>query len=65
MGLNRTDRKVMQTLSLQSKPLADKMTPTSTIYSAAQKLMKRGFVIKSDSYEIEDPFFGMWIARTK
>ena len=65
MYLNRTDRKVMQTLAQQFKPLAGKETPTSTVYSALQRLIKRGFVIKTEEYEIEDPFFRQWILRTK
>lgn len=64
MGLNRTDRKVMQILTQQIKPLTGKDAPTSTIYSALQRLIKRGFVIKTDEYEIEDPFFRLWISRT-
>lgn len=64
MSLNRTDRKVMQLLAQQAKPFIGRDIPTSTIYSALQRLIKRGFVIKTDEYEIEDPFFRLWIART-
>ena len=32
-----------------------------TIYSALKKLQKAGYVIYTDRYEIEDPFFRQWI----
>ena len=38
--------------------------PTSTIYSALKRLQKDGYVIYSDRYEIEDPFFREWIMRS-
>jgi hypothetical protein len=37
--------------------------PTSTIYSALKRLQKDGYVIYSDHYEIEDPFFKEWVLR--
>ena len=37
--------------------------PTSTVYSALKRLQKDGYVIYSDHYEIEDPFFKEWILR--
>ena len=36
---------------------------TSTIYSALKRLQKEGYVIYSDRYEIEDPFFKEWIIK--
>lgn len=35
---------------------------TSTIYSALKRLQKDGYVIYTDCYEMEDPFFSEWIA---
>ena len=48
-------------LSKGEKPYEQKSLPTSTIYSSIKKLMKKGFLIKENGYEIEDPFFKQWI----
>lgn len=61
--MNRTSRKIMQILSLGETPYKDRNLPTSTSYSSLKKLMKDGFVIRRDKYEIEDPFFREWIRR--
>ena len=34
---------------------------TSTVYSALKRLQKDGYVIYSDHYELEDPFYRQWI----
>lgn len=59
--MNRTSRKMMQMLSLGETPYKDRSLPTSTSYSSLKKLMKDGYVIRTDRYEIEDPFFCKWI----
>lgn len=59
--LNRTSRRILQMLSLGKAPYQDRNLPASTSYSALKKLMKDGYVIRTDAYEIEDPFFRMWI----
>lgn len=61
--MNRTSRKIMQILSLGKAPYKDRNLPTSTSYSSLKKLMKEGYVIRTDSYEIEDPFFRTWIKK--
>ena len=61
--LNRTSRKIMQLLSQGSQPLKNRALPTSTSFSSLKKLMKEGYVVRTDSYEIEDPFFKTWIQR--
>ena len=39
---------------------------TSTAYSSLQKLMKSGYVIKTETgYELDDPFFALWIKRKR
>ena len=58
--LNRTDKNILQRLASESL-LSMSDLRTSTIYSALKKMQKQGFVIYSNRYEIEDPFFKKWI----
>ncbi|MBO4777528.1 MAG: ATP-binding protein, partial [Bacteroidales bacterium] len=58
--LNRTDKNILQRLASDSS-LSMSYLRTSTIYSALKKMQKQGFVIYSNRYEIEDPFFKKWI----
>jgi hypothetical protein len=44
-----------------AKPLQSGEYRTSTVYSALKRLQKDGFVIYTDRYELEDPFFKQWI----
>jgi hypothetical protein len=50
----------MQRLSY-GLPLQTGENRTSTIYSALKRLQKDGYVIYTDRYEMEDPFFREWI----
>ncbi len=61
MSLNNTDKRIIRMLSKGEKPYEQKNLPTSTTYSSIKKLMKKGFLIKEDSYVLEDPFFKQWI----
>lgn len=60
MNFKRTNKWIMQRLSSE-KPLLSGEYRTSTIYSALKRLQKDGYVIYSDHYEMEDPFFSEWI----
>ncbi|MBQ9671354.1 MAG: ATP-binding protein [Prevotella sp.] len=60
---NRMDKRMMLILSQSQNPLQDHRLPTSTAFSAIKRLMKTGFVIRTDNYEIEDPFFKLWIIK--
>ena len=40
-------------LSKGEKPYEHKSIPTSTTYSSIKKLMKKGFLIKEESYELK------------
>ena len=60
MNFNRTNRWILKRLS-SGKPLQSGEYRTSTIYSALKRLQKDGYVIYSDRYEMEDPFFREWI----
>lgn len=60
MNFNRTNKWILQRLS-SGKPLQSSDHRTSTIYSALKRLQKDGYVIYTDRYEMEDPFFREWI----
>ena len=62
MGLNRTNRWILQRLAT-GEPLLTGEQRTSTVYSALKRLQKEGYVIYSDKYEIEDPFYRQWISE--
>ena len=62
MNFKRTNRWIMQRLS-SGKPLQTGEYRTSTVYSALKRMQKDGYVIYSDHYEMEDPFFREWIVR--
>ena len=61
-NLNRTNKWIMQRVASEGV-LQTGEHRTSTIYSALKRLQKNGYVIYSDHYEIEDPFFREWILR--
>ena len=64
MNLNRTNKWILQRL-VSDKPLQSGEYRTSTIYSALKRLQKDGYVIYSDHYELEDPFFKEWIVESQ
>ena len=64
-NFNNTDRRIMQTLC-RGKRLVDGCNlPTSTVYSAVKKLIKTGYIIKTQEYELEDPFFRRWVTDNR
>ena len=64
-NFNNTDRRIMQTLC-RGKRLVDGCNlPTSTVYSAVKKLIKTGYIIKTEEYELEDPFFRRWVTDNR
>ncbi len=60
-NFNRTDKQILFSLSSGQAPLQNRQVATSTLFSSIKKLMKAGFVIRMDNYEIEDPFLKRWI----
>lgn len=60
MNFKRTSKWIMQRLST-GLPLQTGELRTSTIYSALKKLQKDGYVIYTDRFELEDPFYKLWI----
>jgi hypothetical protein len=63
LNFNRTDRSIMMNLSKGVNPLQNRQVATSTSFSGIKRLIKAGYVIRMDDYEIEDPFFKEWILR--
>ncbi len=59
-GFNRTNRWILQRLATD-RPLQSGEHRTSTVYSALKRLQKEGYVVYSDRYELEDPFYRQWI----
>lgn len=61
VNFNITDRKILQAICLDSISEMKRKMPSSTFSSSMQRLMKKGYVIRIDKYELEDPFFCRWI----
>ena len=61
IGFNRMDKRMMIALCNSQNPLQNRQLPTSTVFSSIKRLMKTGYVIRGESYEVEDPFFKRWI----
>lgn len=63
LTLKRTDRQVLTSLANNQNPLSNRKVATSTTFSALKRLVRQGYLIKTENYEIEDPFFRQWIAK--
>ena len=72
MTFNRTDKKVLiginkslgsptRTTFLQNQGIES----ASTVYSSLKRLIRSGYVIKNESYEMDDPFFARWIIKRR
>ena len=66
--LNQTDKKILigiihETHSLLKEEFIRKISvsATSTVFSGLKRLVKQGYLIKKDKYELDDPFFKQWI----
>lgn len=58
---SQSQKKVLQ-LVAADRPFAGLPDfPATTLYSAAQKLVKVGILIKTPAFAVEDPFFHQWI----
>jgi AAA+ ATPase superfamily predicted ATPase len=70
-SFNNTDKKVMIELAFEQTNLLSTSTSykngsaSSTIYSALKRLTEKGILIKTDHYEIDDPFFRNWIVEKR
>ncbi len=63
MNFNKTDKYIMLNLAHKKQPSSTRSLPTSTIYSSVKRLMQMGYIIKTNEYEIEDPFFRNWLIK--
>jgi len=63
LNFNKTDKYVMVSICEGNNPAQDRNQPTSTMTRALLRLSKKGYIIRSDRYEIEDPFFRKWILK--
>ena len=63
LNFNKTDKYVMVVISEENNPVQDRKLPTSTLTSATLRLSKKGYIIRTEQYEMEDPFFKEWILR--
>jgi len=61
---NKTDQKILIELATKKILPLQELTaaiPTSTVYSSLKRLSVKGYVVYTDSYELDDPFFKRWI----
>lgn len=72
LGFNSTDRKVLLGLSMsEQQPLTIDfmrkwdLNASSTVFSSLRRLMTGGYVVKTDKYELDDPFFSRWIRERR
>ena len=63
LNFNKTDKYVMVVICEGNNPVQDRKLPTSTLTSATLRLSKKGYIIRTEQYEIEDPFFKEWILK--
>jgi hypothetical protein len=62
--INKTDKKILITIALQ-KNISTILLPLSTIYSGINRLINKGYIFKTEKYEIDDPFFNQWIIQKR
>ena len=70
-NFNSTDKRVLielafEQINLLSTPVLYKSTTaSSTVFSALKRLTEKGILIKTEKYEIDDPFFRNWIVNRR
>jgi len=70
-NFNNTDKKVLIELAFEQTSLSSIPTlckipgASSTIYSAWKRLTEKGILVKTEKYEIDDPFFRDWIVKKR
>ena len=64
-----TDKKVLIELAFEKVNLLSASykngSASSTIFSALKRLTEKGILIKTENYEIDDPFFKNWIVKRR
>lgn len=64
-SFNLTNRKVIEAVSRNAPLHVLTDLRESTVYTAAGRLVKEGVLIRTSRYEVEDPFFALWIRRQR
>jgi len=63
---NQTDKKLMILLSTVQNVNILSVPAASTMYSSIKRLMKQGYIVKTNTkYDLDDPFFAEWIKRKR
>jgi hypothetical protein len=58
--ISKTDKKVL--IALAHNETFDKLQlATSTVYSGINRLITKGYLIKNETFQFDDPFFKYWI----
>lgn len=67
MNLNKTDKRVVRFLSASRESPLNASSgigiASSTVFSSLQRLCRSGYVVKDDTYHMDDPFFARWIGQ--
>jgi hypothetical protein len=58
--IRNTDKRILIALASE-KQISSIAQPTSTLYSGLKRLEKQGYLIKTNTYTFDDPFFRQWI----
>lgn len=58
---SQSQKKVLQLVAADRPFAGHPDFPATTLYSAAQKLVKAGILIKTPAFKVEDPFFHRWL----
>jgi hypothetical protein len=62
--ISQTDKKVL--IALANNENFDKLQiATSTIYSGIKRLITKGYLIKNNTFQFDDPFFKYWIEKRR
>ena len=71
-NFNNTDKKILIGIAFSdSKLLTDEfksknnLNASSTVFSGLKRLQEKGVLLKTDSYEFDDPFFKEWIVKKR
>ena len=60
--LGKTDKRTLQLVANEDVSINHNHgMPTSTLFSSLKRLTIQGFLLKEETYKIDDPFFKLWI----
>lgn len=66
-NLNKTDKRVVRFLAKSEvSPLNSTSgigIASSTVFSSLQRLCRSGYVVKDETYHLDDPFFSRWVEQ--